>query len=78
MPSGCGRTQAERALRVRVSRRPCDATKGLTVIRLANGTGTVNFPAEGLRFQRAQDRCPCRLRGSIGCRLARLPRRSTE
>ena len=35
--------QADRAPRARVSRRARDATAGLTVIRLANGTGVVSF-----------------------------------
>jgi len=35
--------QADRAPRARISRRARDATAGLTVTRLANGTGTVTF-----------------------------------
>jgi hypothetical protein len=44
--------QADRALRARVARRARDATKGLSVTRLADGDGTVTFAGTDYRAGR--------------------------
>jgi hypothetical protein len=45
--------QADRAPRARVARRARDATAGLTVTRLANGTGVVSFAGTDYQAGRA-------------------------
>ena len=44
--------QADRAPRARITRRARDATAGLTVTRLANGTGVVSFAGTGYQAGR--------------------------
>jgi hypothetical protein len=48
--------QADRAPRARVARRARDATKGLTVTRLADGDGTITFAGTDYRAGRMRAR----------------------